>query len=260
MTVVILTAALALAGASGNAASPFNGVWVDDLKSQMGETGFDIYLIAKGIYKCYSCSPPRSYPADGKTRPVQGDTSVKESVNISGSRAITLRTTSPNMTRETTMTVAADDRSATYVSLDKWPGLAKRLRTEYIAKRVASSPPGAHPASGSWLGVTYIKVPEEYRSVSLMEADGHFARSNFRHGHYIADIDGPAVPVTGDGRDAYQAEVRAPNLRTRVETVLLNGKPVIVRTYTLSQDNRSLTTEVREPGTRNVFSTISHQK
>jgi hypothetical protein len=261
MRAVIFAMALALLAAGAQAASPFDGRWVDDLKTQMGQAGFDKYLLANGLYKCESCSPPRSYPPDGRMRPVPGDSSViSESVAVAGPRAIVIRTVSQQMTRETRMTVSPDDKMATYVSMDTWPRRAKRLRTEYLAKRIASGPAGAHAVSGSWQGVAYVQVPEEYRSVELKEAHGRFTRSNFRHGHYTARIGGPAVPITGDGRNLYKAAVRAPNARTRVETILLGDKPLVERTYTVSADGKSMVTTVRDPSGGSVFSTTAHRK
>jgi hypothetical protein len=256
-------AALILLGASraAPAASPFDGTWVDDLKTQMGEAGFDTYLVANGVYTCNSCQPPRSYPADGKMRPVRGDVSVlSESAAVAGQRTLVTRVVDHEMTRETTMTVAPDGTSATYVSLDAWPGRTRRLRTEYRAARVARAPPGTHPVSGSWRGVGYVAVPEEYRSVTLYEAAGLFTRSNFRHGRYTARIDGAAAPITGDGKNIYQATVRAPNPRSRIETILLRGKAVLERTYTLSPDSGALTTTVRSPDGGKPFSTVAHRK
>lgn len=261
MRATILATALALGSTPTHASSPFDGHWVDDLKTQMGQAGFDNYLVAKGIYKCESCRPPRSYPADSKMRPVPGDPSViSESAKVAGPRTIIIRVVDHEMTRETTMTVAPDDQTATYVALDEWPGLTKLLRTQYVAKRVAPAPQGSHAASGSWLGLRYVEVPEEYRSVDLKETNGEFTRSNFRHGHYTARIGGGAVPVSGDGKGIYEALVRAPDARTRIETILLKGKPVAERSYKLSEDGKSLVTTVRDPQDGSSFSTTSHQK
>jgi hypothetical protein len=163
------------------------------------------------------------------------------------------------MTRETTMTVAPDGKTATYVSLDKWPGHRARLLTEYIAKRVAPPPPGAHAVSGSWLGLRYLAVPLEYRSVRLEEANGRFTRIDFRHGRYSARIGGAPVPVTGDGKNIFKAVVRAPDARSRIETISLNGKALVERTYTLSADGKALATKVRDPEDGSVFMTISHR-
>ncbi|HEX3423866.1 MAG TPA: hypothetical protein VHS33_10770 [Sphingomicrobium sp.] len=258
---MILAAALVLSGASTHAASPFDGLWVDDLQTQMGEAGFDTYVVANGGYACDSCRPPRNYPADGKMRSVPGDNSVlSESVTVTGPRTIVTRIVDREMTRETTMTVAPDDKTATYVSLDKWPSRTKRLRTEYVAKRVAPSPPGANAVSGSWLGIRYLEVPVEYRSVNLKQTGNSFTRSNFRHGRYTAVIGGPPVLLTGDGQSTYKARVRAPDPRTRVETILLNGKPVVERTYRLSFDGKSMVTTVRDPKSGHVYSITSHRR
>ncbi|HEY0313235.1 MAG TPA: hypothetical protein VGC56_12150 [Allosphingosinicella sp.] len=264
--VVSAAAALILLGAPvasrpAPAASPFDGLWVDDLKTQMGEAGFDTYLVANGVYTCKSCRPPRSYPADGKMRPVPGDLSVlSESATVTGPRTLLTRLVDHEMARETTMTVAPDGTSATYVSLDAWPGRTRRLGTEYRATRVASAPPGAHAVSGSWRGVANVAFPEEYRSVTLHEAAGLFTRSNFRHGRYTARINGAPAPVTDDGKNIYQATVRAPNPHTRVEMILLQGKPVVKRTYTLSPDSCALTTIVSSAGGEEPFSTVAHRK
>lgn len=243
------------------AGSAFDGLWVEDLKAEMGQAGFDDYLVANGVYKCSSCRPPRRYPADGKMRSVPGDVSViSESVRIAGPRTMVTRIVDHEMTRETTMTVARDGKTATYVSLDKWPGRPKLLKTEYLAKRTAPAPPGAHRVSGSWLGVRYLEVPEEYRSVELREDNGEFSRRNFRRGRYTAKIGGAPVPVLDYGQGKFQATVRAPDARTRVETILLNGKPVFERTYSLSADGQSLVTRARSLDDNSVFIGTSHRK
>lgn len=252
--------ALVLCAAPAQAASPFDGLWVTDLDTQAGQAGFDKYLVTNGIYECDSCTPPRHYPADGKMRPVVGaHTPVSESVRIAGARTMVTRIVEPQMVRVTTMTVAPDGQTATYVSLDKWPGRPKRLRTVYVAKRVAPAPRGAHAVSGSWRGLRYVDVPIEYRSVRLTQADGRFSRSDFRYGRYTARIGGPAAPVTGDSKDIYTASVTAPDPRTRVETLLLNGKSVQQTTYRLSADGKSLVTSVRSPRDGSEFTTTSHR-
>lgn len=261
MIVLILATAAAINGASAEAASPFDGHWVDDLNTQMGQAGYDDYLVANGYYSCKSCRPPRHYPADGKMRAVPGDVSViSEGVTIAGPRTIVTHIIDHEMARETTMTVAPDDRTATYVSLDKWPGYPKRLRTQYLAKRVGPAPAGAHPVSGRWLGLRYVEGPEEYRSVDFKEDNGQFTRGNFRQGHYTAKIGGPAAPVTGDGKNIFKASVRAPDARTRIETVSLNGKILVERTYHLSPDGKSMLTTVRDPKDGSVYTITSRRK
>jgi hypothetical protein len=261
MRATIFATAMAIAGSSTHAKSPFDGHWVEDLQTQAGDAGFDKYVVAHGIYKCESCYPPRTYPADGKMRPVPGDASViSEGVTIAGPRTIVTRIVDHEMARETTMTVARDGRTATYVSLDQWPGRLNRLRTVYVAERTSPAPAGADAVSGSWRGLRYVEVPEEYRSADLKEANGQFTRSNFRHGHYKAKIGGNAASVTGDGKDIYKAVVRAPDAYTRTETILLNGKALVERTYRLSADGESMTTTARDPQDGSAYVATSRRK
>jgi hypothetical protein len=176
MRTAILAAMLTAGAGSAWAASPFDGHWVDDLKTQIVADHADVYLVKDGAYRCDSCEPRRAYPADGHPRPVPGDASViSESVRVAGPHAIVTRIVETDMVRETTMTVAADDKTATYVALDRWPSVKAPLRTEYLARRVAPTPAGSHPVSGSWLGVRYVEVPEAYRSIDLKDTDAAFS-------------------------------------------------------------------------------------
>lgn len=243
------------------AASPFDGRWVDDLASQISSPQADVYLVAKGLYRCDSCDPPRAYPADGRPHPVPGDDdTVSEAVSISTPAAIVTRNVGHRMVRETTMTVSPNGKTATYVSLDRWPGLPTPLRTEYLARRVAPSPRGAHAVSGSWLGLRYVAVPVEYRSVELTDAGDHLTRASFRRGRYTATYGGPAVPIEGAEIPGLSAQVRKPDDRTIVETVLVEGKPTTERTYRLSPDGRSMTTVVRNLANNQVFEITSHRQ
>lgn len=47
----IVSIALAVVPASAEAASPFDGLWVADLKTQMGQAGYDSYLVQNGVYE-----------------------------------------------------------------------------------------------------------------------------------------------------------------------------------------------------------------
>lgn len=137
-----VAAALILMSGRAALASPFDGLWVADLKMQMGQAGFDNYVIKNGNYTCESCRPPRNYPADGRMRSIPGDVSVlSEGVSIAGSRTIVTRIVDHEMTRVTRMTVSPNGKTATYVSLDKlatpsccapriWPNALLRLRLE----------------------------------------------------------------------------------------------------------------------------------
>jgi hypothetical protein len=219
----------------------------------------DVYLIRNGMYRCESCRPERSYPADGKPHEISGDPDVSaESVTISGPRAITTRIEGKALTRETTMTVAPDDRSATYVSIDHRPGVSRALRTEYIARRIAAGPADAHPASGSWLGVRYVEVPVEVRTIVLHETGNQFTYSAPLIGvRFTAAYGGPFVPVEGPYKELAAVKRLGPN-RVR-ETLMAHGKVVLVRTFTLSADGGSLTIAARDPAKGTTFVVTAHR-
>ncbi len=241
-------------------ASPFNGVWVDNLDTHVTADHTDVYLVAGGNYRCASCRPPRGYPADGVARAIPGDMdTISEAVTVIGPRAIVTRIVGPDMVRETTMTVSSDNKAATYVSLDQWPGQTERLKTVFRARRVAPAPPGAHPVSGSWRAVRYVEVPEAYRSVELNETADTLTVSNIRRGSYTATYDAPPAPLPG-GSENTGVKVSRPDTRTRVETILKNGKPVVERTYKLSEDGQSMRETVNDISAGEVFKSIAYRK
>jgi hypothetical protein len=250
---------LAVAPAA-RAGGPFDGLWVDDLATQADPGHADVYLVADGRYRCDSCIPPRAYAADGKDHPVPGDCdTLSESVTVTGPRSIVTRIVGTDMVRETTMTVAPDDSTATYVSLDRWPGRTDLLKTEFLARRVAPAPAGAHPVSGSWLGVRYIDVPVPYRSVEFSQDGDRLTRSTFRHGHYTAVLGGPPVVLRGAAGDRLTVTVRQADARTLVETVLSEGKPATERTYRLSADGKALETTVHSFAGDRMFTITAHR-
>jgi hypothetical protein len=157
----VLLAAPAAAGPRMAPRAPsFTGRWVAELDTQSG-LSTDAYLLKDGIYSCTSCSPERHYPADGKLHPIAGDPDrASESVTITSPRSIVTRIEEPAIRRSTTMTVSRDGAIATCTSIDHRPGIAKALKTVYVARRIAPAPPGAHAISGKWKGMRYVSVPE----------------------------------------------------------------------------------------------------
>lgn len=257
-----LAAALAVAGfpAALQAKSPFDGRWVADLDSQTG-LAKDVYLVAGGVYRCDSCRPARAYPADGRPRAVPGDAQVtSEAVTIAGPRTIVTHIESPTLSRVTAMTVSADDRTATYVSRDRRPGVKGPLRSVYLARRTAAAPPGAHIVSGTWQGVRYIAVPEQVRTTELHD-DG--TRLTYRHplGYgFTASFGGPFVPVRGPYKVAVFAAVRRIGPRTIEETRKSGGKITLVRTYRLLPGGRTMEIASTEPGTGQTFRIRAHKR
>ena len=253
-------AILGFVGASASAKSPFDGRWVQDLDSQSGLSQ-DEYLIVDGTYSCGSCSPVRSYPADGMPHAIPGAADVtSEAVTITGPRTIVTRIVSPAMTRVTTMTVAPDNKTATYVSIDHRPGVKGPLRTEYLARRTANAPVGAHPVSGTWQGVRYVSVPEQILTIELHESGDRFTYSVPIGVTFTARYGGEFVPVQGPYGGRVLAAVERVSYRQVIERRKEDGKLKLVRTYTVAPDGLSMEVAATNPDNNVTFRTIAHKK
>jgi len=222
------------------AESPFTGAWVADLDTQSGLSA-DIYLVADGRYSCKSCTPPRSYLADGKPHQVADDADVtSEAVTISGPRSMITHIVSPALDRTTTMTVAPDNQTATYVSIDHRPGVNVPLRTEYLARRILPTPTGAHATSGTWQGVRYVTVPAEVRTEELRVSGSKLIYHTPLGSSCTARLGGGYVPVrTADG-GSYLAAFRKLAPRQIEERIQEGEKLVAIRTFTVATDGRSM--------------------
>ena len=248
MQIRVLLTLAALAGSTlpergyAQARSPFDGSWVADLDTQSG-LPTDVYLIRDGHYSCTSCEPPRAYPADGELRPVPGDPDrTSEAVRISSPSEIVTHIVGSALDRTTTMTVAPDGRTATYVSIDHRPGIAAAIRTEYIARKTGPTLSKAHIASGTWKGVRYVAVPEELRTTTMQVVGNKLMYSTPLGTSFTATFGGDFVPV----RSAHAADVQVAVRRTAPsqiqERVRQKGKEVLVRVFTVRPDGRSMET------------------
>jgi hypothetical protein len=252
--------AIALSIAAPALAGPFTGTWVAELDSQAG-LGKDIYLVSHGRYSCESCTPQRHYRADGRLHRIVGDPDVNfESVTVTGPRTIVTRLIEAAMTRTTTMTVSPDSRRATYVSIDRRPGITQPLKTVYLARRVGSPPARAHPVSGIWQGVAYQSVPELVRTIRLRDEDDSFTYRVPIGATYTARVGGGPAPLHGAGTEGQQASVKRVDDRTIVETRTRDGKVFMTRTFTLSADGKTLTTWSEYPQSHSTFTIRSHRK
>lgn len=250
---------LLAAGTPTWASNPFDGDWVADLDTQSG-LATDMYLVRDGHYTCTSCEPPRSYPADGRPHSIPGDPDVtSEAVTITGPRTIVTHIVGVPLDRSTTMTVAPDNQTATYISIDHRPGIKAELRTEYLARRTAPAPAGAHPVSGTWQGVRYVAVPELVRTTTLRLSGDQFSYSTPLGTSFTARLGGDYARVRTAHAGGVMVAVRRAGTRQIVERVKRDGNLVAVRTFTITPDGRSMEIATTDPSKGITFRATSRR-
>lgn len=255
----IAGAALSLLGAPALAQSPFDGDWVADLDTQSG-LPTDTYLVQDGRYACSTCEPPRAYPADGKPHAVPGSPDViSEAVTITGPRTMVTHIVGPPLDRTTTMTVSPDGQTATYVSVDRRPGINAALRTEYLARRIEPAPAGAHPVSGSWKGIRYVVVLALVRTTRLRLVGDQFSFSTPLGTSFKARLGGDYVPVQSTQAAGVTVAVRRTTARQIEEKIKRDGQLILVRTFTVSGDGRSMEVASTDPAKGTTFRATSRR-
>jgi hypothetical protein len=256
----LLTAAIfGSAAAHAHVERSFDGVWIADLETQSGLAS-DVYVVKDGTYNCSTCETPRSYVADGKPHSVPGDPDVvSEAVSITGPQTMVTHIVGPSLDRTTTMTVAKDDQTATYVSLDRRPGISGVLRTVYLARRTAPALMGEHSVSGTWQGVRYVEVPAEVRTTVLRLAGGKFTYSTPFGSSYTAPINGRYVALKTTGVGGTTVAVRRPTRRRIEERMMYSGRVFLVRTFTIAPDGRTLEVATTDPSRGTTFRAVSRR-
>jgi hypothetical protein len=232
---------------------------VADLSSQQG-LPTDIYLVRDGSYACESCTPPRRYPADGRLRPVPGSPGVSEAATIVDSRTLSTRVVQPDLDRLTRMKVARDGRTATDVSIDRRQGIEGPLRTEYLARRTAPAPAGAHAASGTWKGVRYVSVPVQLRTTILTDGSDRLSYRTGTGYSYSAPYGGGFVPIRGPNDGSVSVSVQRDGPNRVIETRRQGGSDVQRRTYTVSGDGRQLEIATTNLATGTTFRVTARRR
>jgi hypothetical protein len=212
-----------------------------------------VYVVKDGLYSCDSCEPRRRPPADGRLRPVPGAPGTSESVAIVDRTTLSTRIVQPDLDRTTRMRVARGGRTATYVSIDRRPGIRGPLRTEYLARRVAPGPAGSHAVSGTWKGVRYVSVPVELRTTILTERGDTLSYRTGTGYSYTARYGGPFVPIEGPYDGSLSVAVRKDGPFRVVETRRRGGRDVQVRTYAVARDGRRLEMATTDLATGTTF-------
>lgn len=225
--------ALGVACAVPAAAAPVDGTWKIDLSSAKLNTRQQISSIVNGVYRCSTCLPAFSIPADGKFHAVANQPGVDaQSVRVIDARTVSFEDKKGGRsTGSSTLTVAPDGKTSK-VSWKSVGANGKVVSGEATQVRVAAGPAGSHAISGTWRAAKVEQVDEAGLTMTMKEAGGMLHVSYPTGESYDARIGGAAVPIKGDLAGA-MASVRRTGPMTLVQTDSVKGKVVSVTTMAM---------------------------
>lgn len=224
---------LGLTIAAPATAGPFDGTWKADLGSAQVNARPKVRSISNGVYRCTSCVPPYSIPADGRSHAVPVDENGDhELVRVVDSRTVRVQDMKGKRTVATYTFVALPDGRTVRVTSKEVGANGKVVTSEALQRRIASGPKGSHPISGSWQDAKIERADDAGLTISIHEAKGVLHVTLGTGQSYDAPIGGPSVAVKGDLAGT-MASVRRTSPNTLVETDTVKGKVVSVNTMTL---------------------------
>lgn len=233
------------------AADPFDGVWNTRPESVKRFGRPDVYVLAKGAFRCAVCFPMLSVTADGSDQTVKGhvyyDTvAVRELSRLS---IEVLEKLNGKPSGKVTLAVSTDGSTLTLNFKDfTGPHVTAGSMTE---RRIGPAAfPGTHAISGSWRPADAeltdlcpaALLPD--RSRLRLESTAEGLTASWNHSTFSAPFDGKPYPVAGDPGEATVSLARtAPNIIE--ETVARQGRFWALMRLTLSGDGTTVLVEQR---------------
>lgn len=211
-------------------AAPIDGTWLVDISSAQLSAKPKMRNLAGGVYRCSSCAPAFTVPADGKFHAIKGDpygteVSVKP---IDASSVAFEYQAKGKPTGSSVGTVSADGKSMTWSSKSMEDN-GTVTSSEGSDVRIAPAPKGAHAISGSWRNGKVTAMDAKALTVSFKD-DGKMFHSMSPTGNsYDAPIGGKPVPIAGDTTGTL-VSVRRAGPTTYMTSNWLNGKQMSATT------------------------------
>lgn len=232
------------------------GTWKIDVdKVQMPAKPY-VYLLKDGIWSCSSCVPPVRIKADGSDQKVTGNP-YHDAMAVKIVDARTIHETEKRngkVVGTLTMTVADDDRTASFEYSDSSNSNAAPVTGKGIDTRVAKGPPGAHAVSGSWRITSFQNVSDNGLSFTYAMQGQALGMTMPTGQSYVARLDGSDAPYKGDPGTT-SVSLRRLGDNAVEETDKRKGKPIGVSTMTVSADGRTMTIVYKDllQGTTSTF-------
>jgi len=221
------------------AQSPFDGTWKTKLETAQFSSKPDRYLLEKGMYECFTCTPPFKVKADGTDQKVTGHPYWNMiAVRVVDDRTIEITSKKDGKTISTeTETVSSDGNVLTEKFEDD--SEAKPVTGEVTYTRLAKGPAGSHAYSGSWRVKKVNDVSSNGLSVTYQTTADGLKMSDQNGESYDAKFDGKEYPIEGDIGHT-MVSLKRIGKNTIEETDHREGKIVGVSRMTVSPDGKSI--------------------
>ncbi|SFR87827.1 hypothetical protein [Sphingomonas jatrophae] len=233
-----LLPAILLAAAPAKA-DPIDGTWTSDLATAQLSDKPVVQSLAGGVFRCASCTPAYSVPADGKWHKVSGpeywDEGMVEVVDANTVNFAIRR--KGRIVGTSTDTVSSDGNTTRTTYKDSGSANGVPVEGSSTLTRLAAAPAGAHAISGSWKRTA--AQSSEAGLNQTFRLDGKVLKLSTPTGEsYAATLGGPAAPIVGDPAGT-MVQVRKVGAAYE-ETGIRKGKPVYRMTFEPSADGRTL--------------------
>jgi hypothetical protein len=233
----LLMLPIALVAAPAVAQSPFDGTWKGDLASAAVQSKPNSYMIKDGVWRCASCIPAYSVPADGRSHQVAGkDYWDAVAVSVVDDRTVRFTYSKTGKTiAETTSTVSPDGATVTNVSRDANNGGNVPVESKSVVSRIGAPVAGAHALSGEWKPAPATQVSDAALTMTMKVENGMVHLKSGLGETLRAKIGGDYALNEGDpGKTMTKVEQPAPNVLKMTD--MRGGKVVQVATYTVEGD------------------------
>ncbi len=245
----VLAAALTAAAMPAHA-GVFDGTWKADLATAKYTARPIVRLLAGGVYRCPTCTPPAITKADGAFHPVKGDPYTDmRAVRVVDAHSVTSQSKkNGKLAYETSYTVSPDGKSLKYSWTDH-TGPKGDVTGEGTDTRMKAGPAGSHAISGSWNPGVATNISDNAIIATFVDKGDTLAFSSPAGQAFDARFGGPFVKIANDPAGTL-ASVKRAGPRTMIETDKRGGKIVAVTRYMLAADGKSIamTSEDKEAG------------
>jgi hypothetical protein len=221
------------------AQSPFDGTWIINSDTAHLPEKPEVYVLAKGMFRCVTCVPEIRIKADGHDQKVAGSSYFDtQSVRVVDAYTVEFIAKKAGKTMFTEVdTVSPDGRTLTQTLKDTTE--AQPVTIETISQRVdRQGPAGSHALSGSWRAHKINRSKNGSTIKYKCTSDGFSAETPLGE-RFNAKFDGNYYPVEDDPGQT-MVSVRLLNPDAVEVTSQRNGKVVGILHMSVAPGGKSI--------------------